>query len=120
MTMRESDMQDDDIDRLFALAREVQPPLPDTLAARILADAEAAVPRPVTRAAPAEPGGWRGIVAALGGWPALGGLALAGVVGLVIGISPPAGLSTIASGLWGDTLELQLSADADPILLLEG
>jgi hypothetical protein len=119
MTMREADIQDDDIDRLFALAREVQPPLPDALAARILADAEAAT-RPVVGAAPAVPGGWRGIVAALGGWPALGGLALAGVVGLVIGISPPAGLSTIASGLLGDTLELQLSADADPILLLEG
>jgi hypothetical protein len=50
----------------------------------------------------------------------MGGLALATVVGLVIGINPPGSLSTLTSGLLGETLELQLSADADPILLLEG
>lgn len=128
--MREPDIRDDDdLDRLFDLARGAAPglsdPLPDALFARIMADADAAVPGvasvPVTGpVAPSVPGGWRGLVAAIGGWPAMGGLALATVVGLVIGINPPTGLSTITSGLLGETLELQLSADADPILLFEG
>ncbi len=121
-TMREFDEADGELDRLFDLARGVAPPVSDDLMARILADANAAVAVPVHPPAVASPspGGWRGWVEAIGGWPAMGGLALATVVGVVIGINPPSGLSSITSGILGETVELQLSADADPITLLEG
>jgi hypothetical protein len=119
--MREIDKGDGELDRLFDLARGVAPPVSDDLMARILADADAALmPGPVVATLAPVPGGWRGWVAAIGGWPAMGGLALATVVGVAIGINPPSGLSSITSGLLGETLELQLSADADPITLLEG
>lgn len=111
--------RDTELDRLFDLAQGIAPPLPEALAARILADAETAGPMPSTSPA-VSPGGWRALVMAIGGWPAMGGLALATVVGVAIGINPPSGLSTFTSGLLGETLELQLSPDADPILLLEG
>lgn len=119
-TMREFDDEDGALDRLFDLARGVAPPVSGDLMARILADAEAQAPVPVPVAASAATVGWRGWVDAIGGWPAMGGLALATVVGVVIGINPPQGLSSITSGILGETLELQLSADADPITLLEG
>ncbi len=119
--MREIDKGDGELDRLFDLARAVAPPVSDDLMARIMADADAAVvPMPDVATSAPEQGGWRGWVAAIGGWPAMGGLALATVVGVAIGISPPAGLTSITSGFLGETLELQLSADADPITLLEG
>lgn len=70
--------------------------------ARVLADAEAvqagfdsaAVPdrQPARR-----PGLLAQLGAALGGWPAVAGLAAASVCGLWIGISPPAGLSDTAA-----------------------
>jgi hypothetical protein len=119
--MREIDKGDGELDRLFDLARAVSPPVSDDLMARIMADADAAVvPVPVVATSAPVQGGWRGWVAAIGGWPAMGGLALATVVGVAIGISPPSSLSSITSGILGETLELQLSADADPITLLEG
>lgn len=118
--MREFDDEDGALDRLFDLARGVAPPVSGDLMARILADAEAEASVPVPVAASAATVGWRGWVDAIGGWPAMGGLALATVVGVVIGINPPQGLSSITSGILGETLELQLSADSDPITLLEG
>lgn len=119
--MREIDEGDGELDGLFDLARRVAPPVSDDLMARILADADAAVVlAPVSQAPVPLQEGWRGWVAAIGGWPAMGGLALATVVGVAIGINPPSGLSTFTSGILGETLELQLSADADPITLLEG
>ncbi len=83
------------------LPARVAPPVSDDLMARIMADADAAVvPMPDVATSAPEQGGWRGWVAAIGGWPAMGGLALATVVGVAIGISPPAGLTSITSGFW--------------------
>lgn len=84
-----------DLDALFAAARTAEPaPLDPGFAARLVAQAEAARPR----AAPARPG-WgvrlRAVLADLGGAPALGGLATAGIAGLWIGLADPAGAAAL-------------------------
>lgn len=63
---------------------------------RVHADALAAQPRPRPLApAPRARGGW---LAALGGWPALTGLATATVAGLWIGVADPATVGDLAFG----------------------
>jgi hypothetical protein len=119
MTMREPDKADDDLDGLFALARGAAPPLPDALSARILSDAETVL-APRTAPVPAARHGWRDLIAVLGGWPAAGGLALATMVGVMIGINPDSGLGALSTGLWGETVQVPLPADADPLALFEG
>lgn len=56
----------------------------------------ASAPAPVARR-----GFWSQLIATIGGWPALAGLATAGVAGLWIGAVPPAMLQTLASDLTG-------------------
>ncbi|QBY02529.1 hypothetical protein E2K80_18770 [Rhodophyticola sp. CCM32] len=74
----------DDLAALFAEARRDATPGPD-LSARVLADALAVQAGP-----PAEAGRGAGWVmrslGAIGGWPGLSGLAVAGVAGLMIGV----------------------------------
>ncbi len=79
-----------DLDDLFAQARERDTePAPDFMA-RVLEDALAAQPAPVS-VAPARPrtSRLRQFLTAIGGWPAMAGLATAGVAGLWFGINPP-------------------------------
>jgi hypothetical protein len=100
MTMTE---RDDDLDDLFAAARADTLVPSDALMARIAADAAsvaAARRRPAVRA---QRGGLlSGLFAALGGWPALGGLAAATVAGFWIGVAPPVGLQSLTSTVFGD------------------
>jgi hypothetical protein len=87
----------DDLEDFFGAARRMTPAPSDAVLARVLADAMAAqapvrVPRP----------GWLAQLRdALGGWPAVGGLATAGVVGLALGIAAPAGLGDLTAVLLG-------------------
>lgn len=65
--------------------------VPPDLMARVLADALAAQPQPAPARAPGpapEPK-WQSLQAAFGGWFGLGGLAVAGVTGLAIGLVSP-------------------------------
>ncbi len=86
MKMAESD---DPLERFFEAGRQQGLAPSDALLARIEADAlaEMEARRPVV--VPAEPG-WRGLLAALGGWRAGAGLATAALAGLAIGIAVPA------------------------------
>lgn len=118
--MTTPDRDDSFLDGYFAAARDGAPePSPDLLA-RVLADAGAEQARQAagTRDAAHRPGLWATMLAALGGWPALGGLATAGVAGLWLGISPPvalddslatlramAGVEDTATGLWGESTD---------------
>lgn len=88
---------------LFAEARETGAVPSDDLMARILADAAAV--DAARHPAPETPGTgfWAGLVAAVGGWPGLGGLAAATVAGLWIGIAPPSGLSGLADAVFGSS-----------------
>lgn len=85
--------QDEDamIDALLDdVAQAPVAPIDPGFMARLLDDADRFLPPPGVRTAdiPARPG-WRDLLVALGGWPAIGGLAAAGMAGLWIGIAPP-------------------------------
>lgn len=117
--MRNSDnLPDDDaLDALFAAARSAAPVPSAALMARLQHVALAEQPRAgVRQTAPSRARG--GLLAQLfdniGGWPALAGLATAGVAGLWIGLNPPQPLSA----LFGAT-DLTVFAPYDLTLLDE-
>lgn len=105
MSDKETDFES--LDAFFDAARRVPAEVSDATTARILADAHqvqagfgagGAVPdhAGIGRAS----GGWIGqFLAAIGGWPAMAGLATAGVAGLWIGAVPPAFVETLAEGI---------------------
>ena len=85
----------------FDAARRQPPEVPEALMRRVLADARA-----VQATAPPRPGplararaGLARATAALGGRPAVAGLAAAGLAGVWLGIYPPAVLQTLGGGL---------------------
>lgn len=108
MTKTDKMLRDDELEGLFAAAR-AQTPVPSAdLMARILADAEAqAVPEPApatggrTGGRPVRPtrGFWAALVAGLGGWPVLAGMATATVAGVWLGFATPEALDTMAGGI---------------------
>lgn len=117
MTMNR-DGRDDGLDLFFEAARAEPEPGSEVLMARILGDAlrvqdlrvqeEAATRRVAAPGAPA-----RGLLSALweavGGWPAVGGLATAAVAGLWIGFSPALGVGdAVFAALGGDSAESEL------------
>ncbi|SIT85073.1 hypothetical protein SAMN05421849_2244 [Pontibaca methylaminivorans] len=90
-----------ELDALLRAARQAPADLPEALESRILRDAArvqagrrspvAVIGRP-RRQPERREGLWSRLHGALGGWPALGGLAAASVAGLWIGLAPPSGL----------------------------
>ena len=82
---------DDALDKLFSAGRSGPQPS-DALMARIAADAVAQMPQPAALA-PArrrrKVGLAAGLMAMLGGWPALTGMASAAAAGVWIGIASP-------------------------------
>ncbi|OBY28390.1 hypothetical protein A9D60_11525 [Leisingera sp. JC1] len=88
IAMADTDKSLQELDGLFAEARSTPPVLPDHLSAAILADAARVQPE-YQPAEPARQPLWRQLAEALGGWPALGGLAAASAAGLWIGLAPP-------------------------------
>ncbi|MBY6082722.1 hypothetical protein [Ruegeria arenilitoris] len=86
MTMSD---QGTELDLLFAEARQAHVDLPDDLAVRILTDAEAIRLAATKTAKPKSQGFLGNLVAGLGGWQALSGLAAASVVGAWVGFAAP-------------------------------
>ncbi len=112
MAMTETDRETEKrLEALFAQARS-EPEEPDAaLMVRVLGDAfaeQAAIAVPDDRMTRVRRG-W-GLWAALGGWPAMGGLATAAVAGLWIGFSPTLGvgdaLGTVVGGRTDDVISL--------------
>lgn len=102
MTDQRQRPQDDDALEAFFVAAKRDAPAPsDALLARVMADAVAAqdarqqAPARM-RPQPSRPGLLVQLREALGGWPAFGGLAAAGVMGLAIGIAAPTGQGALA------------------------
>lgn len=103
--------RDDDLLALFLAAApdrdDGAKTVPDDLFARILADADAVqrgFSAPVSAAtvpAAARGGLLATLLGVLGGWPAVGGLASAGVAGVWLGFAPPTAVSTVASDYLG-------------------
>ncbi|TCP21411.1 dihydroorotate dehydrogenase [Rhodovulum adriaticum] len=104
-------MTDAELDSLFEAARVSAPDPSAALLARIMDDAMAqAGARAVPDPAPApqrRPGGsvrrrlLACVLAGLGGWPSMAGLATAGVVGIWIGYADPVGLDAVTTAMLG-------------------
>jgi len=100
--MDKRELDDLELDALFASARG-QDTLPSgDLMERVLSDALAVQTLAQANSTPAAPRRrwWQAAWMAVGGWPAMAGLATAGVAGIWIGVSPPEGLSDSASALF--------------------
>ncbi len=98
-----------DLDMLFEQARSAPPEPSHDFLARVLSDAEAMQPAPAgVMSAPvvkrsAIGAFFAGLGDAIGGWPAVAGLATAAVTGVYIGISPPQSLSAPLAAAFGET-----------------
>ncbi|WP_322866488.1 hypothetical protein U5922_009960 [Aquicoccus sp. G2-2] len=107
MAMTDKDtMRDVELDSFFAAARSAPEPASKALLARVMADAQAVQASAATTASAqartTPKRGWgAGFWAALGGWPAMGGLAFATVAGLWIGFSPILGGSVAVQSAMG-------------------
>jgi hypothetical protein len=108
--MKMTDPNDKMLDDLFAQARSIAPEPDDALMARVLADAATMkTPLPVVAS---QPGLWSRVMDAIGGWPAVSGLAAATVAGIWIGVAPPASVQDMTSTLIGDEVSVSFfSAD---------
>jgi hypothetical protein len=93
------------IDKMLAQAAAQRPPVPSDLMARIMIDA---VQTQVRADAPTTTGIWRSMLELIGGWPSVGGLAMAGIAGVWIGIAPPLGLEGMATTVLGSTQTIDL------------
>lgn len=104
-------MDDRDLDDVFATARHQTPQVPVDLMARVLGDAEMAQPRAARHfaafATPPKPGFWAGLLAAIGGAPALAGLSTAALAGLWIGFAQPVAVTSVADVLLADNVAVE-------------
>lgn len=115
--MTDTKITDQDLDVLFADARDmsIQPSaeLTDAVMASAIATLENAQPLHPRASVSL----WQKMLDTLGGWPAMGGLATAAVMGVWVGISPPASLDGIVPAIgvqeasfdfWGSMLTDEL------------
>ncbi|WP_132693181.1 hypothetical protein [Rhodovulum steppense] len=103
--MTDRQMNDTEIEALFAAARTDRPEPSAALLARVMADAMAeaearAASAPAPRARPTG-GGLARILGLIGGWPAMGGLATAGLMGVWIGYAAPGGFDAVTATMLG-------------------
>ncbi len=102
--MKQSDKKDlETVEGLLNDARQVPVDLPPGLTARVLMDAE----RVQLALSANQPSGWsfHRLLDAIGGWPALSGLAAASCIGFWIGISPLEGIVDPANLFFGQGTE---------------
>jgi len=116
--MAMSEHEDHDLEMFFRAARADAPEPSEALMARVLADAEAALP-PVAAADCAASTGGVGATASwverlLGGWRAMGGLATATVAGLWIGYAGLADPSALSGGWLGGSDDVAITVDLMP------
>lgn len=111
--MTDRDDDDDMLGALFHVARadRAVPPGEDWLA-RVTGDALAEAAASRAAPLPVPPGPLAQLRALMGGWRGLGGLAAAGVAGLVIGLSAPGVVTAPVEGvIWGSALSDTLFTD---------
>jgi len=108
MTM--TNPNDDMLDDLFAQARSIDAKPSHAFLARVLADADGvqAAMRPKQAAVPG--GLWTRMLDALGGWPAVSGLAAATIAGVWIGVAPPSSMQDLTASLIGDEVSVDFFA----------
>ena len=87
-------LSDDGLDAFFAAGRRTSD-LPAPLMQRILADAATEIAGGPAEVVAVRRSSWRGILAAIGGWPAMAGMATATVAGLWLGFAGPSSLGDV-------------------------
>jgi hypothetical protein len=112
----------DDLDLFFDAARRADDlPLPVGFLARV--EAQAIEEQPTISLGGSEntasPGPLAQLLAAIGSWPAMAGLATAGIAGLWIGIAPPAALATMAGTLPDGVTGSTSDGTADDLYLVD-
>jgi hypothetical protein len=100
--MAMAEMRDDELELFFEAGRAAAPVPSAALLERVLADAQAHQPQRAPAVARPAPGRrtWAGLLAALGGWPAVAGLASVTVAGIWLGYAAPGGLDGVTAALW--------------------
>ncbi len=101
MAKTETDLLDDaQLEAFFEAGREEVPELSDSFMAALLQDAAQVQPQtvPLAPKRAARPF-WKELVAQIGGWPALAGMATATVAGVWIGFAAPDQLETLSGGV---------------------
>ena len=91
--MTDKDFETTDLSRFFEAAKQAPPTPPKALMHRVLEDARVVQPQGIR--APRQSllvRRWREFAGAVGGWPAMAGLATATVAGVWLGVMPPAAL----------------------------
>ncbi|WP_380057676.1 hypothetical protein ACFE33_04880 [Falsihalocynthiibacter sp. SS001] len=119
--MSEHDKSQVDLDALFAAEmNDTIEPSAD-LMARVLADAQE-VQKSFAAVSPASPRQsiWRGMLAAVGGWPTFAGLATATIAGVWLGVSPPQGIDTLTDTMLGNSFEYSDYLPSFDSVLMEG
>lgn len=104
-----SEADDAGLTALFAAARAAEPPVPDALMRRVLADAAAhrpAMPPRAVAPAPQRRGWVVALLEMLGGRGAVAGLAAAGLAGIWIGFVQPVDLGVALSLSSAEAVEL--------------
>lgn len=105
------------LDDLFASARtDARAEPSEALMARILGDADAAMERDVAPVRARAVPGWRVWLRALGGWPSVGGLAMATLAGIWVGLSA----DTLLPASLGDLVQGQTNMYLDDFTALSG
>lgn len=113
---------EDHLEDLFAAARSAPPQLPAALQSAMLADAQHIQQERASALAAADVVKisarqglvlrlWQQFTAAVGGWPALGGMAVASLSGLWIGLAPPSFLPDPVESLASYSSGTQLLSD---------
>lgn len=110
-----TDPKEFELDALFDPARAENPTPSDDLMARVLADAVAMQPKTEAIAHPKPQSAWAGFWDMFGGWPALSGVAAAGVAGLWLGVTPPASVEQLTDDMFGTGTTVSLLSDYDNI-----
>lgn len=108
-----TDKDDAFLQDFFDAAHDAETSVPDVLLDRVLADA-ALVP---IHAAPETL--WSSLMTAIGDWPALSGVAMAGLVGIWVGFVPPTQLESFAADILGTTTSVSFIDDFDNLIETE-
>lgn len=108
-----TDKNDVFLEQFFEAARVDDVAPSEDLQTRVLADAAAALVQDVPERRAAF---WPSLLEMFGGWPALSGVAAAGVAGLWFGLAPPAAVESLAADLLGTTTEVSFFTDVDYLI----
>ena len=98
-----------DLEPFFEAGRNEVPQPSVALMDRMMADIDqVAADRQIKEVSKPAPSIWKRVLEGIGGWPTLSGMATAGVVGIVFGISPPDVVSDFTSTVLTGTSDLYL------------